>query len=48
MAFVLIASERYRPLALDVLRVEKDRVAEITTFDLERVRESFGLPAELS
>jgi RNA polymerase sigma-70 factor (ECF subfamily) len=41
-------SDRYRALALDVLRIEGERIREITTFDLEKVRASFGLPEELS
>jgi RNA polymerase sigma-70 factor (ECF subfamily) len=34
----------YRPLALDVLRIEGDAVAEITVFPLEPLLEALGLP----
>ena len=34
----------YRPLALDVLRIEDDAVAEITAFPLEPLLEALGLP----
>jgi RNA polymerase sigma-70 factor (ECF subfamily) len=37
----------YRPLAVDVLEIEDGAIAEITTFDLESLREAFGLPASL-
>ncbi|HXV57390.1 MAG TPA: nuclear transport factor 2 family protein, partial [Gaiellaceae bacterium] len=37
----------YRPLALDVLRLEEGRVAEIVTFPLAPLVEAFGLPASL-
>jgi RNA polymerase sigma-70 factor (ECF subfamily) len=37
----------YRPLALDVLRVEDGRVAEVVTFPLAPFVEAFGLPAAL-
>ncbi|HEX6274606.1 MAG TPA: RNA polymerase subunit sigma-70 [Polyangiaceae bacterium] len=37
----------YRPMALDVLRIEGTLVREVTTFDLGAVREAFGLPEEL-
>jgi RNA polymerase sigma-70 factor (ECF subfamily) len=35
----------YRPLAIDVLRVEAGRVAEITSFVFPELFEAFGLPA---
>ncbi|HET8651401.1 MAG TPA: RNA polymerase subunit sigma-70 [Gaiellaceae bacterium] len=34
----------YRPLALDVLRIEGDAVAEITAFPLEPLLDALGLP----
>jgi RNA polymerase sigma-70 factor, ECF subfamily len=34
----------YRPLALDVLRIDGDAVAEITVFPLEPLLEALGLP----
>jgi RNA polymerase sigma-70 factor (ECF subfamily) len=37
----------YRPLALDVLRIEADRVAEITTFVRPDLFAAFGLPPQL-
>jgi RNA polymerase sigma-70 factor (ECF subfamily) len=37
----------YRPLALDVLRLEEGRVAEVVTFPLAPLVEAFGLPASL-
>jgi RNA polymerase sigma-70 factor (ECF subfamily) len=37
----------YRPLALDVLRIEEDAVAEITAFPLEPLLEALGLPRTL-
>jgi RNA polymerase sigma-70 factor, ECF subfamily len=37
----------FRPLTVDVLRLENDVVAEITTFPLEGFVEHFGLPPEL-
>jgi RNA polymerase sigma-70 factor (ECF subfamily) len=37
----------FRPMALDVLRIEGELIREVTTFDLDGVRESFGLPEEL-
>ena len=38
----------YRPLALDVLRVEGGRVAEITSFVSPGLFPAFGLPPALS
>jgi RNA polymerase sigma-70 factor, ECF subfamily len=38
---------RYRPLAIDVLRIEADRVAEITTFLRPDLFAAFGLPPKL-
>ena len=38
--------DRYRPLAIDVLRIEDGLVAEVTTFG-HRWFPRFGLPAEL-
>jgi len=40
--------DRYRPFSLDVLRIEDGAIAEITTFDLTLVVDSFGLPESLS
>src|ERR671925_394433 len=37
----------YRPLALDVLRIEDGAVAEIVAFDLEPLLARLGLPATL-
>jgi RNA polymerase sigma-70 factor (ECF subfamily) len=37
----------YRPLALDVLRIEDGAVAEITAFDLEPLLDALGLPRTL-
>jgi RNA polymerase sigma-70 factor, ECF subfamily len=37
----------YRPLALDVLRIEGGRVAEITSFVFPRLVRAFGLPPKL-
>ena len=37
----------YRPMSLDVLRVEQGQIKEITTFDLGPMLEALGLPAEL-
>lgn len=37
----------YRPLALDMLRIEGGKVAEVTTFSLERLVEPLGLPPTL-
>ena len=37
----------YRPLALDVLRIEAGRVAEITSFAFPRLFPAFGLPPTL-
>jgi RNA polymerase sigma-70 factor (ECF subfamily) len=37
----------YRPLAIDVLRIEADRVAEITTFLRPDLFVAFGLPPKL-
>jgi RNA polymerase sigma-70 factor, ECF subfamily len=38
---------RYRPLAIDVLRIERGLVAEVTTFVRPDLFARFGLPAEL-
>ena len=38
--------DRYRPLAIDVLRIEDGLVAEVTTFG-HRWFPRFGLPSEL-
>ena len=37
----------FRPLTLDVLRIENGLIAEITAFALEPVREALGLPPTL-
>jgi RNA polymerase sigma-70 factor, ECF subfamily len=37
----------YRPLAIDVLRIEGDQIAEITTFLRPDLFPAFGLPAKL-
>jgi RNA polymerase sigma-70 factor (ECF subfamily) len=37
----------YRPLAIDVLRIEAGQVAEITTFLRPDLFAAFGLPAKL-
>jgi RNA polymerase sigma-70 factor (ECF subfamily) len=37
----------YRPLAIDVLRIEGDRIAEITTFLRPDLFAAFGLPRAL-
>jgi RNA polymerase sigma-70 factor (ECF subfamily) len=37
----------YRPLVLDVLRIEHGRVAEITSFGFPRLFPAFGLPTSL-
>jgi RNA polymerase sigma-70 factor, ECF subfamily len=37
----------YRPLALDVLRIEDGAVAEVTAFPLEPLLKALGLPARL-
>jgi RNA polymerase sigma-70 factor (ECF subfamily) len=37
----------YRPLAIDVLRIEGDQVAEITTFLRPDLFAAFGLPSEI-
>jgi len=37
----------YRPLALDVLRIEQGRIAEISTFVLPELFPAFGLPPAL-
>jgi RNA polymerase sigma-70 factor (ECF subfamily) len=37
----------YRPLALDVLRIEDGAVAEITAFSLEPLLDALGLPRTL-
>jgi len=39
--------ERYRAMAFDVLRIEGELIREVTTFELDAVREAFGLPEEL-
>ncbi len=39
--------EEFRPLALDVLRIEEGRVAEITTFVSPELFPAFGLPPAL-
>ena len=41
------ADSEYRPLALDVLRLEGGRVAEITTFVYPELFGAFGLPPKL-
>ena len=41
------ADTEYRPLALDVLRLEGGRVAEITTFVYPELFPAFGLPPKL-
>ena len=38
----------HRAFAIDVLRIEHGAIAEITTFDLARLRDAFGLPETLS
>lgn len=40
--------DRHTVFALDVLRIEHGAIAEITTFDLARLRDAFGLPETLS
>jgi RNA polymerase sigma-70 factor, ECF subfamily len=37
----------YRPLVLDVLRIEGGAVAEVTVFPLEPLLDALGLPAKL-
>jgi RNA polymerase sigma-70 factor, ECF subfamily len=37
----------YRPVALDVLRIERGRVAEITSFVFPELFPMFGLPPTL-
>ena len=37
----------YRPIAVDVLRIEDGGIAEITTFSLGRFVEELGLPPTL-
>jgi hypothetical protein len=37
----------YRPLALDVLRIEGGEVAEVIAFDLEPLLKALGLPSRL-
>jgi RNA polymerase sigma-70 factor (ECF subfamily) len=38
----------YVPMAMDVLRIEGDKIREITSFPFDGLREAFGLPKELS
>jgi RNA polymerase sigma-70 factor (ECF subfamily) len=38
----------YRPFALDVLRVERGAIAEITAFDLEGLAGAFAIPESIS
>jgi RNA polymerase sigma-70 factor (ECF subfamily) len=38
---------RFRPLALDVLRIEDGRIAEISSFAFPQLFAAFGLPTEL-
>ena len=38
----------YRPLAIDVLRIEAGRVAEITSFVFPELFPAFGLPPTLT
>jgi len=40
--------DRHHPFALDVLRIEHGAVADITTFDLARLCDAFGLPETLA
>ena len=40
--------DRHRAFAIDVLRMEQGRIAEITAFDLATLRDAFGLPETLS
>jgi RNA polymerase sigma-70 factor (ECF subfamily) len=40
--------QEYQPLALDMLRIEDGRVAEVTTFGLAGLLETFALPATLA
>ena len=39
--------DRYRPLAIDVLRIEAGRIVEITAFDLEPFLDALALPPSL-
>jgi RNA polymerase sigma-70 factor (ECF subfamily) len=39
--------DRYRPLAIDLLRIENGVVTEVTTFDLEHFLDAFDLPQTL-
>ncbi len=41
------AAAAFRPVALEVLRIEGDRIAEIVDFDLPELVPAFGLPAKL-
>ena len=41
-------ADEYRPLALDVLRVEHGRIVEIVSFVEPELFEAFGLPDEFS
>jgi RNA polymerase sigma-70 factor, ECF subfamily len=40
-------ADRFRAMAIDVLRIEDGLVKEITTFPLDSMLRAFGLPAEL-
>jgi RNA polymerase sigma-70 factor (ECF subfamily) len=40
-------ASKYRPLALDVLRIDDGRIAEITSFVFPQLFPAFGLPPEL-
>jgi RNA polymerase sigma-70 factor (ECF subfamily) len=42
-----VSGSGYRPLAIDILRIEGDRVAEITTFVRPDLFAAFGLPPKL-
>lgn len=37
----------FRPVAIEVLRIEGDKIAEIIDFDIPRLVPAFGLPAQL-
>ena len=41
-------NDRYHPLVMDVLRLEHDAIAEITTFDVARLLDAFEIPETLS
>jgi len=41
-------SDRHHALVMDVLRLEHGAIAEITTFDVARLLDAFGLPETLS